>query len=201
MDDRWSDFVETFWLSIDVARDTFWKVGHATNKWLIAHDQQLNLALGWILCVGFGILSAVKGITWNVIRHQHDESDVGRKLKRQKLFETFLFAALSGTYGIGLTLYYRNDEFVFSVWERLGIRFIVAVGMMLAVLGGIAFVQSLKMENWGQADRENQMDARDVAQDARGLRQDRRESRQDTRESKIDSHEAQQSLYDEERQL
>jgi hypothetical protein len=152
------------------------------NDWIVAHDQQLDLALLWYLAIGFGVLMLVEGMTWLVIRKQHDMTDVGVSLKHKKIAGALMFSVLSSLYALGLVVYYTKNAEVFGTWQRMGLRFVLAVGIGVAVIAGIQFIIALKTEDWGQAKRAAQQDATDVRQGETDVRQDATEVRQGQRD-------------------
>lgn len=168
--------------TIELAIDAVTNAWDAFGDWLAANETQADLYTVWVLVIGFGILAAVKAVTWWTVRCQHDRTDVGRSLKRQKIAEAVMFACLTALYGASLIIYYSDGGVVLGVWQRMGIRLILVGGIIMASLAGIRFIRALRAESFGQPDREAAMDARDVEQGNRQDRQDARSDRQQRRE-------------------
>lgn len=120
----------------------------AIERWITAHDLTLDLVTVWCLAIGFGVLALVKIVSVAALRGSHDQTDVGRSLKVQKAAEAVACVAMATLYG--LTLYGYYDGYQFGVWERFGVRLIVAGGVLIASVFGVRFVLALRRETWGR---------------------------------------------------
>lgn len=118
------------------------------ERWLTRHDLATDLATVWTLAIGFGVLALVKVASVAALWGTHDRTDVGRSLKWQKAAEAVSCAAMATLYGLTLWGYYSGH--VFGVWERFGVRLIVAAGIVVAAVFGLRFVAALRREAWGQ---------------------------------------------------
>lgn len=119
------------------------------GQWLLAHERQTDLATIWVVVIGAAILAGVKVVSYLTIRTQRDRTDVGRALKRQKLAEAVAWGALSLIYSAVLWIAYDAST-PFGVWERMGLRVLLALGIIVAVVFGVVFIRALRAERWGQ---------------------------------------------------
>lgn len=118
------------------------------TDWLKSHDRSLDEISVWAMFITFGVLSLVKLRTFLAIYRQRDQTAVGRALKGQKFWEAVAFAGMSMLYGLTLYGYYGGVSFGF--WERLGVRFIVVVGLCAAAVSDLVFDWAFRREGWGK---------------------------------------------------
>ena len=122
---------------------------NSAESWLTAHDLTIDLLTVWILVVGFYTLASVNLITVWTLRHQHDETEVGKAIKGKKAAEAGMCAGMGTLYALSLYAYYA--EYAFGPIARFGIRVVVAAGITIAAVFGVRFIRALAGENWGKA--------------------------------------------------
>jgi hypothetical protein len=129
------------------------RVIDAMSEWITENETPLDLAVLWLLVVGFAMLAVVKAVTWWVMHQQRDQTELGPRLRRQKIAETFLFLCLTILYGMGLVIYYTDGDVVLGLWQRMGIRLILAVCIIGAAVSGVLFIRALQRQAWGQSEQ------------------------------------------------
>ena len=136
--------------SIQTAIDAGANTLDACGDWLARHEEKADLWTVWVLVIGFVVLALVKIVTWHIIAKQHDRTDVGRSLKRQKLAEFVMHTCLAMLYGASLVIYYSEGGVVLGVWQLMVIRLLLIGGMTVAAYAGLRFVRALQHERWGE---------------------------------------------------
>ena len=121
------------------------------EAWLESHIQTVELIAVWTLSASFAILAIVKLVSWYTLRHQSDQTEVGKWLRRQKAAECFAWSAMCGYWTILLVAYYT--DYRFSIWERYGVITAIVVCVAFAALFGVRFVDALQSEDFGRPFR------------------------------------------------
>jgi hypothetical protein len=122
--------------------------GTGVVDWLVRNEWSINIGTLWAVAIGLMNLSLVKLVSWAAVRHQHDRTSLGPALKRQKLSEGVFLFFLSVAYFIAIYTQYTDVRL--GIWGSIGIRVIIVIGIVFAVMYGWKFVSALKRERWGQ---------------------------------------------------
>lgn len=134
----------------------------AIGDWFLRHEQTADKTLIWSLFLGYAALAIVKADTWNIMRRQRDRTHVGIALKRQYLAEIFKNAGQAMLYGLIIWAERVYPNVPFDVWDRMGIRSIVILSILFAVIFNVALNYALR----GELARAIALDAAESRPDA-----------------------------------
>ena len=116
----------------------------AINDWLQRHELAIDLAVIFIVVVsGYIIAAAMFTAAWT-LRGTHDQTAVGRALKRQKVSLGVAFLANAVYWSVVLYAYYTG--YIPSVAGKTLLRLIFAGGMLFGAVFASLFVRALRRE-------------------------------------------------------
>lgn len=114
------------------------------TRWLKGHDVTIDLLTVWGVVVMGVLLALVNVVAWWWLRDTTDQTMVGVSLKRKKRAEAFKEMGWSLYWGMVLMAFYAAYQFGF--WERLGIRALIVIAYVVAVINGVRFIYYLRQE-------------------------------------------------------